>query len=126
MEKLWDIGYLVYGDPSNPVDDHLDMSFVPVPPQAEFATVRIWTTGHGQGNTHNAAEFSQKNHGVWIGLDHYEHLLWRNDCATNPCSPQGGTWQFNRAGWCPGDHVNRGMCRLSRSRRDRPLTSGPR
>jgi len=105
VEKLYDIGYLVYGNPENPVENYLDMSFVPIPPQAEFATVRIWTTGHGQGNTHNAAEFSQKTHGVWVGLDQYEHLLWRNDCATNPCSPQGGTWQFNRAGWCPGSRV---------------------
>jgi len=33
------------------------------------------------------------------------HILWRTDCATNPCSPQGGTWQYNRAGWCPGQSV---------------------
>jgi hypothetical protein len=33
------------------------------------------------------------------------HILWRADCATNPCSPQGGTWQYNRAGWCPGQSV---------------------
>ncbi len=105
VEQLWNYGGLVYGNPDNPIDNYLDFSFVPVDAQAEFATVRLWTTGHGQGNTHNAAEFSQKRHGVWVGLDYYEHLLWRNDCASNPCSPQGGTWQFNRAGWCPGDRV---------------------
>ncbi len=105
VEQLWNFGGLVYGDPADPIENHLDLSFVPIPPQAEFATVRIWTTGHGQGNTHNAAEFSQKTHGVWIGLDQYEHLLWRNDCSVNPCSPQGGTWQFSRAGWCPGSRV---------------------
>lgn len=105
VEQLWNFGGLVYGDPADPVENHLDISFVPIPAQAEFATVRIWTTGHGQGNTHNAAEFSQKTHGVWIGTDHFEHLLWRNDCSVNACSPQGGTWQFNRAGWCPGDRV---------------------
>ncbi|MCB9357928.1 MAG: T9SS type A sorting domain-containing protein [Calditrichaeota bacterium] len=105
VEQLWSYGGLVYGDPDNPIDNYLDFSFVPVDALGEFATVRIWTTGHGQGNTHNAAEFSQKTHGVWIGLDTYEHLLWRNDCASNPCSPQGGTWEFSRAGWCPGDRV---------------------
>jgi hypothetical protein len=35
----------------------------------------------------------------------YQHNLWRSDCATNPCSPQGGTWPYNRAGWCPGASV---------------------
>jgi hypothetical protein len=105
VEQMWNYGGLVYGDPENPVEDHLDIYFVPIPPQAEYATVRLWTTGHGQGNTHNAAEFSQKTHGVWVGLDEYTHLLWRNDCSTNPCSPQGGTWQYSRAGWCPGARV---------------------
>ncbi|MBK6765742.1 MAG: T9SS type A sorting domain-containing protein [bacterium] len=105
VEQLWNFGGLVYGDPADPIENHLDISFVPVDEVAEFATVRLWTTGHGQGNTHNAAEFSQKTHGVWVGLDQYDHLLWRNDCAINPCSPQGGTWQFSRAGWCPGDRV---------------------
>lgn len=32
----------------------------------------------------------------------YQHNLWRNDCSYNPCSPQGGTWYYDRAGWCPG------------------------
>ncbi len=105
VEQLWNFGGLVYGDPADPIENHLDISYVPVDALGEFATVRLWTTGHGQGNTHNAAEFSQKTHGVWIGLDQYDHLLWRNDCGGNDCSPQGGTWQFNRAGWCPGDRV---------------------
>lgn len=103
--NLWDIGYVEYGNPDNPPEEHMDQVIVDVEPFAEYASLRIWTTGHGQGNTHNAAEFSQKMHGVWIGLDYFEHLLWRNDCAQNDCSPQGGTWQFNRAGWCPGDRV---------------------
>ena len=30
---------------------------------------------------------------------------WRYDCAQNACSPQGGNWQYGRAGWCPGDGV---------------------
>ncbi len=105
VEQLYNFNGLLYGDPSDPIDAHLELYFVNVPAQAEFATVRLWTTGHGQGNTHNAAEFSQKTHGVQIGFDVYDHLLWRNDCGSNECSPQGGTWQFNRAGWCPGDRV---------------------
>lgn len=39
-----------------------------------------------------------------VGAQTFTHLLW-NGCANNPCSPQGGTWQSPRAGWCPGDKV---------------------
>ncbi|MCK4915656.1 MAG: hypothetical protein KAS89_05765, partial [Candidatus Eisenbacteria sp.] len=31
--------------------------------------------------------------------------VWR-DCGMNPVHPQGGTWQFDRAGWCPGAFVD--------------------
>lgn len=27
--------------------------------------------------------------------------VWK-DCSRNPVFPQGGTWPFDRAGWCPG------------------------
>lgn len=27
------------------------------------------------------------------------------ECADNPLYPQGGTWIYDRAGWCPGDKV---------------------
>ena len=33
------------------------------------------------------------------------HNFWRNDCESNQCSPQYGSWQYNRAGFCPGDKV---------------------
>jgi hypothetical protein len=72
---------------------------------AEAVKVRAITTGHGQGNTDNAAEFSQKWHRITVGSTEFEHILWRNDCHLNRCSPQGGTWTYSRAGWCPGDRV---------------------
>jgi len=27
------------------------------------------------------------------------------ECADNPLYPQGGTWIYDRAGWCPGAKV---------------------
>ena len=27
---------------------------------------------------------------------------WKSDCAENPVIAQGGTWIYDRAGWCPG------------------------
>jgi hypothetical protein len=31
--------------------------------------------------------------------------VW-TDCGNNPIYPQGGTWPFDRAGWCPGTIVD--------------------
>jgi hypothetical protein len=94
-----------YGNPKDPIEQY-------VPPRRLFIedsalAVHFWAllTGHGQGNTDNAAEFSQKTHAVVVNGEEYPRLLWRNDCAQNPCRPQAGTWQYNRAGWCPGDYV---------------------
>jgi hypothetical protein len=35
----------------------------------------------------------------------FDWKVWR-DCGMNPVHPQGGTWQFDRAGWCPGTFVD--------------------
>jgi hypothetical protein len=37
------------------------------------------------------------------GAETFSQHNWL-DCNPNPdaCSPQNGTWQFDRAGWCPG------------------------
>ena len=74
---------------------------------AEEVYLRMITTGHGQGNTDNAAEFSYRVHDINInGELAFLHDFWRSDCESNPCSPQNGTWQYDRAGFCPGDKVN--------------------
>lgn len=101
VENLWYTENLVYGDANNPsvlpvVSKTIDLDALAV----KFKMVN---TGHGQGNSDNAAEFSQKTHSLYVdGALTNSHLLWRADCASNPCSPQSGTWQYNRAGWCPG------------------------
>ncbi|RPH92472.1 T9SS C-terminal target domain-containing protein [candidate division KSB1 bacterium] len=104
--NLWDIGYLIYGDPDNPPESHLPMATVPTDSYTESILIRAVCTGHGQGNTNNAAEFSNKWHQIWVGADFFRHSLWREGCAQNPCSPQLGTWPYDRAGWCPGDKVD--------------------
>jgi hypothetical protein len=103
--NLWDKGRVVYGDTSRPVEQQLPPVTTFVDADADSMMLRVTTTGHGQGNTDNAAEFSNKWHGAWAGETYFEHQLWRSTCNVNPCSPQGGTWQYNRAGWCPGAGV---------------------
>ena len=36
------------------------------------------------------------------GETEYDWLVW-NECSTIPIFPQGGTWIYDRAGWCPGN-----------------------
>ena len=32
--------------------------------------------------------------------------MWRSTCDFNPLFPQGGTWIYSRANWCPGAEVS--------------------
>ncbi|MCF8366607.1 MAG: T9SS type A sorting domain-containing protein, partial [Bacteroidales bacterium] len=61
--------------------------------------VRSVITGHGQ-----QGEFSQRWHSLNIDGDtpEFEWKVW-TECADVAIYPQGGTWIFDRAGWCPGD-----------------------
>lgn len=73
---------------------------------AAATRLKIRTTGHGFGGNLNCAEFCRQNH--WIELDQqsiYQWQNWNDDCGMNACYPQGGTWIYNRAGWCPGEDV---------------------
>jgi hypothetical protein len=105
VENVWRNYNLVYGDTTQA--DSFPVASLVVPSQSDSVKLKVVLTGHGQGNTDNAAEFSQKNHEVYVnGEFEYSHYLWRADCNSNTCSPQSGSWQYNRAGWCPGADVN--------------------
>jgi hypothetical protein len=67
--------------------------------------LRIRTTGHAFDNPTNCAEFCYKTHSV--NINNQEVKSWEiiQECAENPLFPQGGTWIYDRAGWCPGMEV---------------------
>jgi hypothetical protein len=106
ISRLWSLGHLVYGDPDNPAADHLPPVQVTVPEMTTWAKMRTFSTGHGFWNTDNAAEFSYKWQRVLVDAFQDQHYLWRPDCEYNRCSPQQGTWEYDRAGWCPGDKAD--------------------
>ncbi len=60
--------------------------------------IRSAITGHGQ-----EGEFIPRTHYVDIngGTNEFSWQVWK-ECAANPLYPQGGTWIYDRAGWCPG------------------------
>jgi hypothetical protein len=65
-------------------------------------TVKTRTTGHWFGGFENCAEFCPKLHDLSInGTQQFQWLNWKT-CADNPVISQGGTWIYDRAGWCPG------------------------
>jgi len=96
--------WIIYGDDYFAHEAELPPVEVLAPAEAVAAKVRMTTTGHGFGFYQNCAEFCPKDHSIVVGTDTWTHMLW-NVCADNPCSPQYGTWQYSRAGWCPGDKV---------------------
>jgi hypothetical protein len=61
--------------------------------------LRTIVTGHGQ-----TGEFSSFQHSLNVndGEAFYPYSIW-TECSDIPVYPQGGTWLFDRAGWCPGD-----------------------
>ncbi len=87
---------------------HLDLpeQTVTLEENSESSHVRMQVSGHGQGNTSNAAEFFEVTHALNVnGAKYADHHLWKEDCATNVCTNQFGTYLFSRAGWCPGQEV---------------------
>ncbi|MFZ4462850.1 MAG: T9SS type A sorting domain-containing protein [Bacteroidales bacterium] len=60
--------------------------------------IRSEITGHGQ-----EGEFIKRHHTLNIdeGDIEFDWLLWK-ECSTIPIYPQGGTWIYDRTGWCPG------------------------
>ncbi len=90
------------GDSGQPVADALPKRTVAIPADAKKVKLRYIVTGHGQGGGDNCAEFCQLQYRTSIGDQHLDVVPWRPDCDQNPVSPQGGTWRYARAGWCPG------------------------
>lgn len=104
VTPLWETAYWVYGDPG--IEDDLDELTVDIDNNTEDSHLRMTITGHGQGNTNNAAEFFEVDHTLNINGAAFEnHHLWKSDCPDNPCANQAGNWLFPRAGWCPGQEV---------------------
>lgn len=70
-------------------------------PGASMYKIRSSISGHGQ-----EGEFIARNHTVSLsGIIDFTRSVW-TECATNPIYPQGGTWIYDRAGWCPGKNVD--------------------
>lgn len=98
-------GFYSYGlTPS--FDDQTVPKEVTIPAGADNTRMKFRVTGHGFGGTANCAEFCAREHYFYVdGEQVWSKEVWRDDCDLNPVYPQGGTWVYDRANWCPGAEV---------------------
>lgn len=98
-------GFYSYGlTPS--FDEQTPPKEVTIPVDAENSRMKIRVTGHGFGGTANCSEFCAREHYFIVdGEEVWSKDVWRDDCDLNPVYPQGGTWVYDRANWCPGAEV---------------------
>lgn len=79
-------------------DQYFESRNVDLNPNAQHFEIRSAITGHGQ-----EGEFIPRTHFLNLngGNKEFEWQVWK-ECGENPVYPQGGTWIYDRAGWCPG------------------------
>jgi len=96
FNQIWPVNGVNYSDIQ--ADKQFQAVNVPIPNGAKTAKIRSVITGHGQ-----EGEFIPQNHQLNInnGAKKFTWQVWKK-CGDNPIYPQGGTWVFDRAGWCPG------------------------
>ncbi|MCF7825304.1 MAG: hypothetical protein K9M55_02050 [Candidatus Marinimicrobia bacterium] len=74
--------------------------------EAKAFRLKAIISGHGHAGPFNCCEWDSKTHTYRLnGWETYRWNVWK-DCGNNPIFPQGGTWPFDRAGWCPGTKVD--------------------
>jgi hypothetical protein len=105
IQNLWNGGFN-YGQSSDPIESHLQPLTINIPANAANTRWKSRITGHGMDTPENCAEFCAKNHYFKVdGTQQFSKLVWRDNCDVNPLYPQGGTWVYDRANWCPGAEV---------------------
>jgi hypothetical protein len=79
-------------------DNYFEPRSINFSTNASSYKIRTAITGHGQ-----EGEFIPQNHYLNINgaAKEFQWNVWK-PCASNPIYPQGGTWIYDRAGWCPG------------------------
>ncbi len=76
-------------------------------PDETMAKINVTTSGHWFGQGNNCAEFCNNIHDIEVNGEPAYSWQIIQECANNPLYPQGGTWIYDRAGWCPGAPVTR-------------------
>jgi hypothetical protein len=104
VRNIWPEGSYIYKDLAD--NTVLSTANCQVSTGAASFKLRARISGHGHYGPYNCCEWDPKMHTFIVnGEKKFDWKVWR-DCGMNPVHPQGGTWQFDRAGWCPGTFVD--------------------
>jgi endonuclease/exonuclease/phosphatase family metal-dependent hydrolase len=104
VRNIWPEGSYTYKVLAD--DEKLQAVSLPLSIDAASFMLRARISGHGHNGPFNCCEWDPKTHTYVVnGKKTFDWKVWR-DCGMNPVYPQGGTWQFDRAGWCPGTFVD--------------------
>ncbi len=97
IQKVWNGDFNL----SN-FDEKVSEKNITLNSEGEMFKLRTCLTGHGFGTGNNCGEFCENTHSVNVNGN--QEFSWEilQECADNPLYPQGGTWIYDRAGWCPG------------------------
>lgn len=75
---------------------------VPILSNGQYFKLRSTITGHGaQGEFHQNGGIINHFFNVNGGPNEFTWPI-TEECGFNPVFPQGGTWLYDRQGWCPG------------------------
>lgn len=96
INNIWKVESVGYTNILN--DAKFEPRDVLLNPNSSAYKIKTAITGHGQ-----EGEFIPRTHSINLngGSPEFSWDVWKA-CAENPVYPQGGTWIYNRAGWCPG------------------------
>ncbi len=96
IQNIWRVESVAYTNIIN--DAQFEPRTIALDANAKAFKVRTAITGHGQ-----EGEFIPRQHFINVngGATEYAWDVWKR-CGENPVYPQGGTWIYDRAGWCPG------------------------
>jgi hypothetical protein len=96
ISQIWRVDKPSYTNIQN--DRFFEPRDIPLDANGKYFKIRSAVTGHGQ-----EGEFIPRDHYIDIGggSDEFVWKVWKT-CGANPIYPQGGTWIYDRAGWCPG------------------------
>lgn len=96
IDQLWRVESKNYSQIMN--DEAFAPKSVLLDVNGNYFKIRSTITGHGQ-----EGEFIQQGHFLNVngGMEEFAWQVWK-ECSENPIFPQGGTWIYDRAGWCPG------------------------
>ncbi len=104
VENIYPFGKYKYHELSDNI--FLKEKSILLSSEAHSFKIKSVISGHGHEGPRNCCEWDSKTHTYYMnGWEIFRWNVWK-DCGNNPIYPQGGTWPFDRAGWCPGTKVD--------------------